>query len=159
MGKVLAYAILLYLPIFIIGILTMTSGDDTTFLSISDSVWNNEFAYLAWGIAFFGLVIPLLIVIQPRLASIRFVVVAATMTALVLMFKTYMVVVPGITRHLNATGEGIYWPTLVEWVLMIGSLSFFVILMVAMTRFFPMVSVWEIDDQIREEDDKGVVPR
>jgi molybdopterin-containing oxidoreductase family membrane subunit len=158
LGKALAYAILLYLPLFIIGTLTMTSGEDSTFVSLSDSVWNNEFAYLTWGIAFFGLVIPLLIVIQPRLASIRFVVVAATMTALVLMFKIYMVVVPGITRHLNAYGDGIYWPTLVEWVLIIGSLSFFIILMVAMTRFFPMVSVWEIEDQIREEDDKGVRP-
>ncbi len=159
LGKVMAYAILLYLPLFIIGTLTITSGDDTTFLSFSDSVWNNEFAYLAWGIALFGLVIPLLIVIQPRLASIRFVVLAATMTSLVLIFKIYMVVVPGITRHLNASGDGIYWPTLYEWVLMIGSLSFFIILMVAMTRFFPMVSIWEIDGQIREEDDKGVGPR
>ncbi len=158
LGKALAYAILLYLPLFIIGTLTMTSGEDSTFVSFSDSVWNNESAYLTWGIAFFGLVIPLLIVIQPRLSSIRFVVVAATMTTLVLMFKIYMVVVPGITRHLNAYGDGIYWPTLVEWVLIIGSLSFFIILMVAMTRFFPMVSVWEIEDQIREEDDKGVRP-
>jgi len=159
MGKVMAYAILLYLPLFIIGTFTMTSGDDSTFVSLNDSVWFNEYAYLTWGIAFFGLVIPLLIVIQPRLASIRFMVVAATMTAVVLIFKYYMVVVPGITRHLNAYEDGIYWPDLVEWVLIIGSLSFFIILMVSMTRFFPMVSIWEIEDEIREGDDKGVGPR
>ena len=158
MGKTMAYAILLYLPLFVIGTFTMTSGDDSTFVTFSDSVWNNEFAYLSWGIAFFGLVIPLLIVIQPRLASIRFVVVAATMTTLVLMFKIYMVVVPGITRHLNSYGDGIYWHTLVEWVLIVGSLSFFIILMVSMTRFFPMVSIWEIEGQFREERDKGVGP-
>lgn len=158
LGKVLAYAILLYLPLFVIGTFTMTSGDDSTFVSFSDSVWNNKFAYLTWSIAFFGLVIPLLIVIQPRLASIRFVVVAATMTTLILMFKIYMVVAPGITRHLTAYENGIYWPTQLEWVLCIGSLSFFIILMVGMTRFFPMVSIWEIEGQIREESDKGVKP-
>ncbi|NOQ54916.1 MAG: hypothetical protein GQ558_09980 [Thermoplasmata archaeon] len=158
MGKAMVYAILLYLPLFVIGTFTMTSGDDSMFVSFSDSIWVNEFAPITWGIAFFGLVIPLLIAIQPRLASIRFVVLAATMTALVLIFKIYMVVVPGITRHLNAYGDGIHWPTLVEWVLMVGSLSFFIILMVSMTRFFPMVSIWEVDDQIRGEDGKGVGP-
>ncbi|MCK4969338.1 MAG: polysulfide reductase NrfD, partial [Thermoplasmata archaeon] len=51
LGKVLAYAILLYLPLFVIGTFTMTSGDDSTFVSLYDTVWFNEFSYLTWGIA------------------------------------------------------------------------------------------------------------
>ncbi|NIS21453.1 MAG: hypothetical protein GWN89_16360, partial [Thermoplasmata archaeon] len=71
------------------------------------------------------------------------------MTTIVMWFKRYMVVVPGLTQHLEPIEGGIYIPTLTESVLMVGSFAFFAILMVSMSRFFPMVSIWEVEDQDR----------
>ena len=39
------------------------------------------------------------------------------------------------------------------------SIIFFAILMVSMSRFFPMVSIWEVEDQALTEEEMEVVPR
>ena len=97
-------------------------------------------------------------ILQPKLQSPRPIILAATMTSAVMWFKNYMVVVPGLTHHLQPIDGGIYIPTLTESVLMVGSFAFFAILMVSMSRFFPMVSIWEVEDQTRTDEEMEVMP-
>lgn len=156
MGRGLLIAILVYIPLLVVQTLTTTyevGGDD---VSVADMVWTGDYAYITWAVLFFGLVIPMLILLQPRLRSLRSVLVAASMTGLVMWFKTYLVVVPGLTHHLQPVEHGIFVPDLPELVLMVGSFAFFAILMLSMTRFFPMISIWEVEEHLKAEE-KGEV--
>lgn len=158
MGRGLMVAIVIYIPLMVLETLTRTyqvGGED---VSVAEMVWTGDYAHITWAILFFGLVIPLLILLQPGLRSLRSVLVAASMTGLVMWFKTYLVVVPGLTQHLQPVKDGIYVPSLTELMLMIGSFAFFGILMLSMTRFFPMISIWEVEEHVEAESKKEVVP-
>lgn len=158
LGKSLMVAILIYLGLLIIETMTRTYEVGGTTIDAADPVWFGEFAPITWAIVFGGLVIPFLILLQPKLQTHRPIILAAIMTTVVMWFKSYMVVVPGLTSHLQPIDGGIYVPSLTESVLMVGSFAFFAILMVSMSRFFPMVSIWEIEDQARSEEEMEVVP-
>jgi molybdopterin-containing oxidoreductase family membrane subunit len=157
LGKGLMVAILVYMGFLFAETMTRTYEVDGTSVDVANMVWVGEYAPITWGIIFFGLVIPFLLIMNPRLQTHRPIVVAATMTTVVMWFKTYMVVVPGLTKHLQPIEGGIYIPSLVESVLMVGSFAFFAILMVSMSRFFPMVSIWEVEDAALTDEELEVV--
>jgi molybdopterin-containing oxidoreductase family membrane subunit len=158
LGKSLMLAMLLYIGLLIVETATRTYEVGGVTHDAFDAVWLGEFAPIAWSFLFLGLVIPFLIILQPKLQTHRPIILAATMTTIVMWFKRYMVVVPGLTQHLEPIEGGIYIPTLTESVLMVGSFAFFAILMVSMSRFFPMVSIWEVEDQDRSMEEVEVVP-
>lgn len=158
LGKGLMVSILAYLGLLFAETMTRTYEVDGTTVNVANSVWIGEFAPITWGIVFFGMVIPFLIIMNPKLHALWPIVLAATMTTVVMWFKSFMVVVPGLTKHLQPIEGGIYIPSLAESVLMVGSFAFFGILMVSMSRFFPMVSIWEVEDQALTEEELEVVP-
>ena len=158
LGKGLMMAILLYIVLLFIETMTRTYEVGGKTIDAANPVWIGEFAPITWAIVFVGLVIPFLMILQPKFQSHRPIILAATMTSAVMWFKNYMVVVPGLTSHLQPIDGGIYIPTLTESVLMVGSFAFFAILMVSMSRFFPMVSIWEVEDQTRTDEEVEVMP-
>jgi molybdopterin-containing oxidoreductase family membrane subunit len=158
LGKYLSFAILVHLAVLFVETMTRTYQVGGETIDAANSVWIGEYAPVTWAVVFGGLVIPVLIILQPKFQTHRPIILAATMTTVVMWFKNYMVVVPGLTQHLQPIEGGVYIPSLTESVLMVGSFAFFAILMVSMSRFFPMVSIWEVEDQPRTEEEMEVMP-
>lgn len=64
-----------------------------------------------------------------------------------------MIIVPTLINQRLPTEQAVYIPTWVEWSILAGSISFFILLYIIFTKFFPIVSVWEI----REGREKSIV--
>jgi molybdopterin-containing oxidoreductase family membrane subunit len=154
LGKILTICIGLFLIFFALETVfrEYTVGSET--VSATQAIWNGRFAHITFAIFLIGLVIPALIMNLPGFRGKNGVVTAAIMTTVMMWFKSYLVVVPGITHHLAPYKEGIYMPDWPEWGLIVGSFAFLALLIVAFTRFFPLVSIWEVEDQARGHEDK-----
>ena len=67
-------------------------------------------------------------------------------------FERYVIVVTSLSRDYLPSSWGYYSPTWVELAIMIASAAGIVLLYVLFTKFFPIVSIWEIeeDEEIEE---------
>jgi len=62
------------------------------------------------------------------------------------------VVPTSVNPRLELYGHGSYFPSLVEMMILVGTFSGFVLVYMIATKFFPIVSIWEI----REGREKSV---
>ncbi len=60
--------------------------------------------------------------------------------------ERFIIVVPTISNPRLPLDRGFYVPTWVEWSMLLGCFCFFILLYVLFTRFFPIVSIWEIQE-------------
>jgi molybdopterin-containing oxidoreductase family membrane subunit len=58
--------------------------------------------------------------------------------------ERFIIVVPTLSNPRLPFGEGIYFPTWVEWGEMAGSFALFALFYVLFTKLFPVISIWEI---------------
>jgi molybdopterin-containing oxidoreductase family membrane subunit len=58
--------------------------------------------------------------------------------------ERFVIVVPTLTNPRLPSEAVIYSPTWVEWSILAGCLSFFILLYMIFTKIFPIVSIWEV---------------
>jgi Ni/Fe-hydrogenase subunit HybB-like protein len=58
--------------------------------------------------------------------------------------ERFVIIVPTLAEQRLSLGQPVYIPTWVEWSILAGCLSFFMFLYLMFTKFFPIVSVWEM---------------
>jgi Ni/Fe-hydrogenase subunit HybB-like protein len=72
-------------------------------------------------------------------------VLAASLTVIVGMWlERFTIVVPTLSFPRLPFPKGMYAPTWVEWGLMAGSFGLFALFYLLFTKFFPIISIWEI---------------
>ena len=64
----------------------------------------------------------------------------------------FVIIVPTLTRQRLPVEQAFYIPTWVEWSILAGCISLFMLLYTLFTKVFPIVPVWEI----REGREKAV---
>jgi molybdopterin-containing oxidoreductase family membrane subunit len=64
--------------------------------------------------------------------------------------ERFTIIVPTLTSQRLATELTIYIPTWVEWSILAGCISFFILLYMVFTKLFPIVAIWEVREG-REE--------
>jgi molybdopterin-containing oxidoreductase family membrane subunit len=69
-----------------------------------------------------------------------------------------IIVVPSLANPRLPYPTGIYVPTHTEWMLLLGGISVFVLGYMMFARFFPVISIWEIEEG-RKESVKVVAER
>jgi molybdopterin-containing oxidoreductase family membrane subunit len=58
--------------------------------------------------------------------------------------ERFVIIVPTLTRQRMPVDGAYYIPTWVEWSILTGCISLFMLLYVLFTKVFPIVPVWEI---------------
>jgi molybdopterin-containing oxidoreductase family membrane subunit len=61
-----------------------------------------------------------------------------------------IIVVPTLANPTMPLPAGIYFPSLVEWALFIGGIAVFILGFVLFSKFFPLISIWEIEEGRKE---------
>jgi molybdopterin-containing oxidoreductase family membrane subunit len=106
-----------------------------------------KYAPLFWLFIVGGLVAPLLLVALPRTRNIPGIVVAASLAVAGMWLKRFLIVVPPLARPL-ASGEGAtYSPTWVEAAITVGAVAAIPLLMMLFVRFFPILAIWEMEQE------------
>ena len=140
--------------------ITTYYGQEPSHVSVFDAKFFGEFAPYFWVQIVLCLVIPL-ILIFPRGRSIVGTVIASVSILIGMWLERFLIIVPTLTRPRLPSdlpfGVGVYSPTYTEWIVMAASAAIIVLMYMAFTKLFPIVSVWEMREE-QEEEEREQVP-
>jgi Ni/Fe-hydrogenase subunit HybB-like protein len=124
--------------------ITVVYGNDPVHMSIFWSKLTGKFAPLFWLHFVLCFVIPLPILAMRKFRTIRGTVIASISIILGMWLERFVIIVPTLTRQRLPVEQAFYIPTWVEWSILAGCISLFMLLYTLFTKVFPIVPVWEV---------------
>jgi molybdopterin-containing oxidoreductase family membrane subunit len=132
--------------------ITVVYGNEPVHMAIFWSKISGKFAPLFWLHFVLCFIIPLPILAVRRFRTIRGTVAASISIILGMWLERFVIIVPTLTRQRLPVAQAFYIPTWVEWSILTGCISLFMLLYTLFTKVFPIVPIWEI----REGREKAV---
>ena len=132
--------------------LTVYYGGEPLHMAIFWSKFTGRFAPYFWGMFIFCFIIPLPILSLRKTRTPVGTLIASISVIIGMWLERFVIVVPTLTNPRLPNEEVIYLPTWVEWSILAGCISFFILLYMIFTKVFPIVSIWEV----REGREKSV---
>ncbi len=122
-----------------------------------ESIFIGSYAPAFWGFTTIGLIFPLVLAALPG----RYVIArACTASALVIAgmwLKRFLIVVPGMAEPVMPWDWGRYAPSWVEITITLGSAAAIPLILIVFFRFFPVMSVHEMEEVEGAPEPRGVV--
>ena len=132
--------------------LTTFYGNEPAHMAVFNAKISGEFAPFFWLQVLFCLVIPFAILVSRRTRTIVGTVIASVAVNIGMWLERFLIVVPTLTRPRVPYGwEIFYHPTFVEWAIMAASAAAIILMFVLFTKLFPIVSIWEMREEGRNE--------
>jgi molybdopterin-containing oxidoreductase family membrane subunit len=103
-----------------------------------------------WGMVLCNFVIPVIILSFKKLRTIKGIFIASFAVVIGMWLERLNIVVPSLTIPRLNYAPQVYIPSPVEWALFLGGIAAFALAFLLFSRFFPIMSVWEIKEG-REE--------
>jgi molybdopterin-containing oxidoreductase family membrane subunit len=110
-----------------------------------------RFAGLVWLGFIGGQLLPLLPVLHAKLRSIPVLFVASILVNVGMWIKRFVIVVPTLSLPQIPFDWGVYTPTPIELTITAASFAGFCLLVTLFAKFFPIISVWELEEEWEEE--------
>ena len=124
--------------------ITVFYGGDPIHMTIFWSKFTGRFAPYFWGMFLFCFVIPLPILALRKTRTPAGTLIASISIIIGMWLERFVIVVPTLTNPRIPNETVIYSPTWVEWSILAGCVSFFILLYMLFTKVFPIVSIWEV---------------
>lgn len=145
LGADLMYAYFM-LNEYVGGLYTKEEADDR----LLHNLFSGPYATQFWTMFVIGLVIPAIMLMTPRLRSVKGIVAASLLVNVGMWLKRYIIVVPTLATPFMPLFKGnrfAYSPTWVEWAITAGGFALFGLLFIAFSRYFPVVAIWELQEE------------
>jgi Ni/Fe-hydrogenase subunit HybB-like protein len=152
LGLLLLVMTLVWLYFTLAEYVTTLYGNEPSHMAVFAAKISGEFAPYFWAQVVFCFVIPMIILPFRRFRTIAGTVIAGVSVNVGMWLERLMIIVPTLTRPRMPIGMGRYSPTWVELAIMIASAAGIVLLYVLFTKFFPIVSIWEIEEDEEMEE-------
>ncbi|MGE5700405.1 MAG: NrfD/PsrC family molybdoenzyme membrane anchor subunit [Deltaproteobacteria bacterium] len=120
--------------------------------------FSGDFAPYFWAMIICNFFLPVLILCNSKTRTIPGILIASISVIIGMWLERLIIVVPSLANPRLPYPTGIYIPTHTEWMLFIGGISVFVLGYMTFARFFPVISIWEIEEG-RKEGAKTVAER
>jgi Ni/Fe-hydrogenase subunit HybB-like protein len=124
--------------------ITVYYGGEPIHMTIFWSKFIGRFAPYFWGMFLFCFVIPLPLLSLRKTRTPLGTLIASISVIIGMWLERFVIVVPTLTNPRLPNEAVIYSPTWVEWSVLAGCVSFFVLLYMIFTKIFPIVSIWEV---------------
>jgi Ni/Fe-hydrogenase subunit HybB-like protein len=124
--------------------ITVFYGHEPVHMAIFWSKLTGKFAPLFWLHFVLCFVLPLPVLAAKRTRTIRGTVLASISILFGMWIERFVIIVPTLTRQRMSVEQAFYTPTWVEWSILSGCISLFMLLYALFTKIFPIISVWEI---------------
>ncbi len=126
--------------------LTAFFGNEPTEMRVFFYKFSGPYAVFYWGMIACNFVIPALILSFRRTRTIPGILVASCAVVIGMWLERLNIVVPSLANPRHDYPTGFYFPSLVEWGMFAGGIATFILGFVVFARFFPLVSIWEIQE-------------
>jgi molybdopterin-containing oxidoreductase family membrane subunit len=123
---------------------TVVYGRDPFQMTVFWSKVTGRYAPYLWGMFLFCFLIPLPILSFRKTRTILGTSIASASIILGMWLERFIIIVPTLTQQRLSTGTALYSPTWVEWSILVGCISFFMLLYTLFTKLFPIVPIWEM---------------
>jgi molybdopterin-containing oxidoreductase family membrane subunit len=107
---------------------------------------SGPYAPFFWGMVVCNFVIPVLILSFRRTRTIPGIFIASLTVVIGMWLERLNIVVPSLANPRLALPTGYYLPSVVEWAMFAGGIATFILGFVLFARFFPLISLWEIQE-------------
>jgi Ni/Fe-hydrogenase subunit HybB-like protein len=158
LGLLLLVMALLWFYFTFAEFLTTYYGADPNHLIVFYSKLKGRYAPLFWTMVVTCFVIPVAILARRQTRTIAGTVVASISVNIGMWLERFVIVVPTLSETRLPWGEAHYSPTWVEIVITLGFFATFILLYMLFTKFFPIISVWEVREgqglALREVEDR-----
>jgi len=126
--------------------LTTWYGADPIHMTVWWSKISGSYARVFWTMVTCCFVIPFAILCREKTRTVVGTVIASISITIGMWLERFVIVVPTVSNPRLPLDRGIYHPSWVEWSMLTGCFCFFILLYVLFTRFFPIVSIWEVQE-------------
>ncbi|MEE9167333.1 MAG: NrfD/PsrC family molybdoenzyme membrane anchor subunit [Candidatus Neomarinimicrobiota bacterium] len=103
-----------------------------------------------WSMILCNFVIPVIILSNKKLKTISGIFIASFAVIIGMWLERLNIVVPSLANPLLRVPYQVYIPSLVEWALFLAGVVAFVLAFLVFSKFFPVISVWEIKEGRKE---------
>jgi molybdopterin-containing oxidoreductase family membrane subunit len=112
--------------------------------------FTGPYAVFFWGMVICNFIIPVIFLGFKRLKTITGILFASIAVVIGMWLERLIIVVPSLANPRMDLPMGIYIPSVVEWALFIGGIAVFILGFVLFSKFFPVISIWEIEEGRKE---------
>ncbi len=126
--------------------LTGVFGEEPHEMQIILYKLTGPFALFFWAMVLCNFVIPLVLLGIRRFRTITGILIASIAVVIGMWLERFIIVVPSLANPRMELPAGLYIPSLVEWALFIGGIAVFILGFVLFAKFFPIISIWEIEE-------------
>jgi Ni/Fe-hydrogenase subunit HybB-like protein len=144
LGQLLLVMSLLWFYFTFAEYLTGYYGAEPEEMKVFWAKFSGPFWPFFWGMVLTNFAIPLLCLVRLGRRTIARVLIASLSVIVGMWLERFIIVVPTLSNPRLPFGEGLYWPTWVEWGELAGSFALFALFYVLFTKVFPVISIWEI---------------
>ncbi len=144
--------------------LTAFFGHEPTEMRVFFYKFSGPYAPMFWGMVACNFLIPVGILSFKKTRTIPGIMVASCCVVVGMWLERLNIVVPSLANPRLPLPTGFYIPSIVEWGMFVGGIATFILGFVIFARFFPLISIWEIQEgreqSIRETTDRleGYLP-
>jgi molybdopterin-containing oxidoreductase family membrane subunit len=144
LGQLLLVMSLLWFYFTFAEYLTGYYGSEPEEMKVFWAKWSGPFWPFFWGMAVANFAIPIICLVRLGRRTIGKVLIASLSVLVGMWLERFIIVVPTLSNPRLPFGEGLYWPTWVEWGELAGSFALFAFFYLLFTKLFPVISIWEI---------------
>ncbi len=144
LSRALMVLIVIHLVISVLYIQLAEHTVDGETVSLSDELWTGSYASLTWTLLLVGLVLPLVVTVHPGGRTPKGLFIASALVLGTMWLRAYLVAVPGLSAHTSPVTGGVIEPSMEEWLLAVGSLAIFGLVLSAIYKLAPVISLWEM---------------
>jgi molybdopterin-containing oxidoreductase family membrane subunit len=105
-----------------------------------------EMSPFFWLMVVCNFVIPVAILANPKTRKIPGILCASITVVIGMWLERLIIVVPSLANPRLPYPTGIYIPSLTEWSLFAGGIAVFLLGYLIFSKFFPLISIWEIQE-------------
>ena len=126
--------------------LTAFFGNEPAEIRVFFYKFTGPYAIPFWGMVVCNFLIPVVLLSFRRFRTIPGILVASIAIVIGMWLERLNIVVPSLANPRLDLPSGFYVPSLVEWGMFVGGLATFALGFVLFARFFPLISVWELEE-------------
>ncbi len=112
--------------------------------------FTGPYALFFWGMVICNFIIPVVILAFKKFKTIKGILFASITVVIGMWLERLNIVIPSLASPRLEIGTSMYFPSLTEWSLFIGAMAVFVLGYVLFSKFFPVISIWEIEEGRKE---------
>ena len=156
LGLLLLVMALVWLYFALAEYMTTLYGNEPSHMAVFGAKISGEFAPYFWAQVVFCFAIPFIILVFRRTRTVAGTVIAGISVNVGMWLERLTIIVPTLTRPRTSIAVVTYAPTWVELAIMAASAAGIILLYVLFTKFFPIVSIWEMEETEEMEERRWV---